>query len=407
MGRRVDSVSEEELLAAALSLSADSSPSRDRANDAAERDVGWGQADLGGAEESTGAGSDLDAEALFSDDLRLTSVLDRREEEQLARRIVRARNRVRRIARKAGPVWRAALAGFGRGLLTPEEGFREIEISAILSYARMAAARKGRRDETGMTREQLRDFASELSAALTDYRELRDRMVVANLRLVILFARRHRHPRLAFLDFVQEGTLGLIRAVEKYQPGRKVKFSTYAVYWIWQQIARAADTQGALIRTPVHWNQVRRRLNRDRVQPENGDGGPRSADEWAKEYGIGRERLERMARPLQCVSTDAPLSEDDDRSFEEQLAAGDPAPEEVLLRSDLQVRVRALVDRLPGREAEIMRRRFGLSDAESETLEAVGAHFGVSRERIRQIEGRALRHLRDLCAEAGLREYLS
>jgi len=101
-----------------------------------------------------------------------------------------------------------------------------------------------------MPRRELRNFVRELSAGLAEYRVVRDQMVQANIRLVMVLARRHHHPSLSFLDLVQEGMLGLIRAVEKYEPGRNVKFSTYAVYWIWQQMARAADTLGELIRYP-------------------------------------------------------------------------------------------------------------------------------------------------------------
>jgi RNA polymerase nonessential primary-like sigma factor len=353
------------------------------------------------------AAPEFDAETLFSTDVRLISTLSRREEDALARRIVRARNAIRRILKGAQSLNRAALANFGRGLLAPEDGFREVEVVAILSYAESALNRPGSEARTGMTCAELRGFVTGLSAALATYRALRDQMVVANLRLVILFARRHRHPRLSFLDFVQEGTLGLIRAIEKYEPNRNVKFSTYAVYWIWQQIARAADTQGALIRTPVHWNQVRRRLGRELWQGEIEDGCQRSVDAWAIENGIDRERLATMARPIQCVSTDTPLGGDDDRSIEDHLTADVLAPEDHVMQADLRERLAALVEQLPTREAEIMRRRFGLSESDSETLEAVGEHFGVSRERIRQLEERALRHLREMCTAEGLHDYLA
>jgi len=350
--------------------------------------------------------SGIDAETLFSIDVKLTSTLSRKEEDRLARRIVRARNRILRIVKLAPELNRLALADFGRGLLMPDEGFREIEVITILSYATEALGLQSDEHAFGMSEDELKEFVDTLSAALAEYRSLRDRMVVANLRLVILFARRHRHPRLAFLDFVQEGSLGLIRAIEKYEPNRNVKFSTYAVYWIWQQIARAADTQGALIRTPVHWNQVRRRLGRDLWPTTDEEHAQQSVAEWALEHGIEQERVEAMARPFQCVSTDTPLSDDDDRSLEDQLAADVVAPEEVVMQTDLRARLDFLVGRLPAREAEIMRRRFGLSNSDSETLEAVGEHFGVSRERIRQLESRALRHLRELCAAEGLHEYL-
>ena len=350
----------------------------------------------------------FDAESLFSTDIRLTARLERRDEDDLARRIARARNRVRRVLRSARHLSCAALADVGRESVAPDQAFRELEIVATLNYAVAALKQRRSERETGMTRKDLRAFVDELSTALSEYRVLRDQMVVANLRLVILFARRHRHPRLSFLDFVQEGTLGLIRAIEKYEPDRKVKFSTYAVYWVWQQIARAADTQGALIRTPVHWNQMRRRMSRELGQTAAGGRNSRATADWAVEIGIDPDRLAAIVRPFYCVSTDTPLGgEDDDRSLEDQLAAEEIAPEEHMLQVDLRQRLEALVDSLPGRDAEIMRRRFGLCDDASETLEEVGVRFGVSRERIRQLESRALRQLRDLCTAEGLQEYLS
>lgn len=350
---------------------------------------------------------EFDAESLFSMDVRLTSPLSRCQEDTLARRLVRARKRVARIATNMRKAAAKAFPEPAEAWAEADDSFREGEVVATLNRAREALEQAGSRAAAAASHRRLRKVVAELSEALTKYRTLRDQMVIANLRLVILFARRHRHPRLSFLDFVQEGTLGLMRAVEKYEPDRNVKFSTYAVYWVWQQIARAADTQGALIRTPVHWNQVRRRLNRELWRAASEEGTVRSAQEWAAEQGLDFARLEAMTRPFQCISTDAPLSDEDDRPLEEQLAADSVAPEEHMIQSDLRRRLGALVDCLPGREAEIMRRRYGLSDTDSETLESVGERFGVSRERIRQIENRALKHLRALCTAEGLHEYLA
>lgn len=345
----------------------------------------------------------LDAESLFSAELRRTRVLSRQEESTLARQIVQARNAVRRHLRQARRLSRMALADFGRGLVAPDEAFRERETIVILTYAKECLRKTRPEPALGMQKKELRAFVAALSGALEEYRALRDQMLQANIRLVSLLARRYHHPTLTFLDLVQEGTMGLIRAIEKYEPGKNVKFSTYAVYWIWQQLSRAADTSGSLIRTPVHWNQMRRRVNREVPQSTE---TAHTHDDLADSRGIDPARLELMSQTFRYVSTDAPASEDDDRTLETMLASDQVEPEEQLLRDNLRERLDAVVGQLPDREAEILRRRFGLVDDESETLDEIGVRFNVSRERIRQLETRALGRLKNLCVAQGLREYL-
>jgi RNA polymerase primary sigma factor len=347
-----------------------------------------------------------DAAALFAADLSSTNVLTRTQEELLTRKIARARHRVRAILRKARRLTRAALADGGRGVVAPEQDFRERETLAILNHARRAAQDVRLARALGYRRQELRAFIAELSAALAEYRLLRDEMVRANVRLVSVLARRFHDPSLTFLDLFQEGTIGLLRAVEKYDPERNVKFSTYATWWIWQQLGRAADTQGALIRTPVHWNQLRRRVNRDLHARAGEPEAPVSREDLAAAHGMDRARLETMAQAFQYVSTDAPVSEDDDRVLETMLAADNAEPEEEALKTGLRERLEAALSQLPERERMIVRQRFGLDDDESETLEQIGTRLAVSRERIRQLENRALKRLKDVCTTQGLREYL-
>lgn len=344
----------------------------------------------------------LDAESLFSAEIRRLSLLNRQEEEDLARRIARARGRIRRMLRGARRLTRTALADSGRGVVMPEEAFRERETLVILACARRELRKTHPEKTTGMANKELRRFVAELDDALTDYRTGRDRMLEANVRLVSVLARRYHHPTLSFLDLVQEGSIGLIRAIEKYEPGKNVKFSTYAVYWIWQQLSRAADTSGALIRTPVHWNQARRRLGR--ATPATG-GAPHTTPDSADRRGIDPARFEQITQTFRFISTDTPIGDDDDRTLETMLPSEGPEPEEELLQDDLRVRLSLVVRELPDREAEIVRRRFGLGDDESETLDEIGQRFNVSRERIRQLETRALRKLKELCVAAGLGEY--
>jgi RNA polymerase sigma factor (sigma-70 family) len=285
----------------------------------------------------------------------------------------------------------------------PEDDFREQETIEILAFARAAMLERRPALTTGLRKPELRKWITELTIALDEYRVLRDEMLEANVRLVTMLARQYRHPTLSFLDFVQEGTLGLIRAIEKYEPSRKVKFSTYAVWWIWQQIARSADNQGALIRTPVHWNQMRREVGR---RSRSGDIGEAHA-ELAHHRGMDQDRIATMAQTFRFVSTDQPASDDDERPLETLVADEQETPDARVLQADLRELVAEAVAQLPPREAEILYQRFGLRDDCARTLDEIGTHFGVSRERIRQLESRALRQLKEVCRARGLDAYLN
>ena len=332
----------------------------------------------------------------FSADVSHVDLLTREEEESLGLKIAEHRERIRRWLRERPRLVRDALEGLGRGVVHPEEDFREREALIVLNHARrklkgMARAQRGRKT--------LRKLVVDLEREMATYRELRDRMMTANVRLVMTLARRYRHPTLSFLDLVQEGMLGLMRAIEKYEPTRNIKFSTYAVWWIWQQISRAADCQGSMIRTPVHWNQLRRKLGRNAAAGDSaGD-----ADTVAEEHGLSPERLATMSQSFQCLSLTAPLGEGDERTLGDTIPADDRTdPEDVIMTSDWSERLKSAVEELPDREAQILRLRFGLNGSQEYTLEEIGQQFGVSRERIRQLEARALRQMRAICVEQGL-----
>jgi RNA polymerase primary sigma factor len=347
------------------------------------------------------SGSSLDAESLFSAELSAEELLSRPDEDALARRITRARARIRSVLRGARRLCRVALADAGRGVVLPERDFREREAVTILQFAEQALRTVARGGTAGMPRPRVRAFARELRAALADYRALRDQMVRANVRLVATLARRYHHPTLTFLDLFQEGTFGLLRAVEKYEPARGVKFSTYASWWIWQQLGRTADTQGALIRTPVHWNQLRRRVGRT---AGDGDDAARY-EEMAEAEGIESERFATMTQAFHFVSTDAQT--DDDRPLESVLPAAIADPESQVVQTVLSERLEAFVELLPERERLIVRQRFGLGCDSAQTLEELSVVLGVSRERVRQLETRALARLRKACVAEGLEDYLN
>ena len=335
----------------------------------------------------------------FFADVAHVGLLTRHEEEILGNAVAAQRAQILKLLRRRPALVDEALKSIGRGVVHPDHDFREREALAVLNCARqrVQAMRRLRRRHKALSK-----FVSDLQREMNAYRELRNRMMTANVRLVMTLARRYHHPTLSHLDLVQEGIFGLLRGVEKYEPSRGIKFSTYAGWWIWQQIARAADSQGAVIRTPVHWNQLRRKVNRAGRQP----GGDKDPEAAVEEYGVSPERLAAMVQSFQCLSLAAPLG-DDERTLADTLPA-DPAdnPEGAMLVTDLGQRLRHAVGELPDREAEILRLRFGLNGAEENTLEEIGHRFGVSRERIRQLEARALKQMRAICDAQGLSEAL-
>ncbi len=349
---------------------------------------------------------DYDLPAHFFQDVSTTQMLAPEEEQSIARAIVRARNRIRRLLRRQPNLVAAALPLHGRSVIHPSEDFRERETVMVLEYAKVHLKSRRRLDLRFGDRVRLREFVTEIETELDSYRSLRDRMIEANLRLVISFAKRYRRAGVSFLDMVQEGALGLIRAVEKYDPVKEVKFGTYAVWWIWQQIGRAGDMHSGLIRTPVHWNQLRRKVGRETQRLQTKYDGEVDREVLAEASGVDAERLETMTQSFQCVSIDAPLGADDDRTLEELLASDSDDPEREAAAGDLSAQLELALNQLPAREADILRLRFGTVDSQPLTLEEVGRRYGVSRERIRQLEARALKQLLPICENQGLRAYV-
>ena len=349
---------------------------------------------------------EYDLQLHFFQDVGATVMLTPEEEQTVARGIVRSRNRIRGLLRRVPRVSAAALPKHGRSVIRPKDDFRERETVMILEYASRLLRSRRRSDLQMVSRMRVREFVRTLEAELETYRKLRDRMIEANLRLVISFAKRYRRTGVSFLDMVQEGTLGLIRAVEKYDPVKEVKFGTYAVWWIWQQIGRAGDIHGGLIRTPVHWNQLRRKVGRETQRLQTKNDGEVTREALAEASGVDADRLETMTQSFQCLSLESPLGADDDRTLEELLASDSDDPERGAAAVDLSEQLEIALSRLPQREADILRLRFGTSESQSLTLEEVGRRYGVSRERIRQLEARARRQLLPICESQGLRAYV-
>jgi RNA polymerase primary sigma factor len=283
-------------------------------------------------------------------------------------------------------------------LLTIEE---EVELARRWQRGRQAEQRLARDGHDAKERARLRGQIKAGYAA-------REHLTMANTRLVISIAKRYRGRGVPFHDLIQEGNLGLMRAVDKFDPGRGYKFSTYATWWIRQSVTRALADQARTIRLPVHMGESISKINRTASQMEQDHGRTPSPEEIAAEMGLKPRRvrwiLKIARRPLSLQKLVGEEKDSELGSFieDEETLPPPEAAEQILLRTTLD----ELLTTLRPREERILRLRFGLQDGYRYTLEEVGEKFGLTRERIRQIEKQALRRLRHPRRSRRLRDYL-
>jgi RNA polymerase primary sigma factor len=252
------------------------------------------------------------------------------------------------------------------------------------------------------------DELDDLDRVIFDGDLAQEHLIRANSRLVISVAKRFVGRGVPFLDLIQEGNIGLIRAVRKFEYQRGHKFSTYATWWIRQAISRAVADQGRTIRVPVHMGDQLNKLRRVTLELQQELGRDPLPEELAGKMDTTADKILNLIEiSWRPVSLDSPIDDDSDSELGDFIEdTSSPAPDEMTTANLLREQVEEVLARLPHREADILRMRYGLEDGETHTLEEVGRKIGVTRERVRQLEAQALNRLRRSSAHVLLRDYL-
>ena len=285
-------------------------------------------------------------------------------------------------------------------LLTPEE---ELSLAKRMADGETA---KEQIEEIGEDIDE--DTKKQIDLLIADGEKAKKSLAEANLRLVVSIAKRYVGRGMLFLDLIQEGNLGLIKAVDKFDYTKGYKFSTYATWWIRQAITRAIADQARTIRIPVHMVETINKLVRVSRQLVQELGREPTPEELAKELNMPVDKVREISKISQePVSLETPIGEEEDSHLGDFIPDEDaPAPSEAASFVLLKEQLGAVLETLSEREAKVLRLRFGLDDGRARTLEEVGKEFDVTRERIRQIEAKALRKLRHPSRSKKLKDFL-
>jgi RNA polymerase primary sigma factor len=263
-------------------------------------------------------------------------------------------------------------------------------------------------DNVGMTVAELKDITSKMAKGETKIRRAKKDMIEANLRLVISIAKKYTNRGLQFLDLIQEGNIGLMKAVDKFEYRRGYKFSTYATWWIRQAITRSIADQARTIRIPVHMIETINKLNRISRQMLQEHGKEPTPEELSEKMDMPEEKIRKVLKiAKEPISTETPIGDEDDTTLGDFIE--DPlqdSPIDAATENNLHDATDGVLSSLTAREAKVLRMRFGIGMNTDHTLEEVGKQFDVTRERIRQIEAKALRKLRHPSRSGHLKTFL-